>query len=108
MNKHDWLTTFVHEIERLRADIPRRDAHRAGVALYEQDSAAPASAAVRFAAAWDGWVTSFVDELQSLRPGMSAQLCKTIGIVRYSQGAHGDPREAARAYVRSKQRSVTR
>jgi hypothetical protein len=103
MKKQDWLTTFVHEIERLRADIPRRDAHRAGLVLYQEGGAAPASAAVRFAAEWDGWVTSFVSELQCLRPSMSAQLCKTIGIVRYTQGAHGDPREAARAYAKSKQ-----
>jgi hypothetical protein len=102
MDREDWLTDFIHELQRLRTDIPRRDAHRAGLALYGAGTAAPAAVAKLFASAWDGWVTAFVDELQRLRPTMNAKLCKTIGVIRYAQGAHGDPREAAHAYVNRK------
>jgi hypothetical protein len=103
MDREAWLTDFIHELQRVRADIPRRDAHRAGVALYADGAAGPAAAAQLFAGDWDGWVTSFVDELQRLRPTMNAKLCKTIGVIRYAQGAHGEPKEAAHAYATRKQ-----
>jgi glycine/D-amino acid oxidase-like deaminating enzyme len=103
MEKQHWLTAFVHELHRLRVDIPRRDAHRAGLALYGDGTAAPAAVAKHFAAEWEGWITSFVEELQRLRPTMNAKLCKTIGMIRYAQEAHCDPREAAQNYAKSQQ-----
>jgi hypothetical protein len=104
MKREDWLTAFVHELLRMRTDISRRDAHRAGLALYGDGAAAPAAVAKVFAAEWDGWVASFVDEMQRLRPTMNAKLSKTIGVVWYAQAAHSDPREAAQNYVKSRQR----
>jgi hypothetical protein len=104
MEKQHWLTAFVHELHRLRTDIPRRDAHRAGLALYGDGAGAPAAVAKLFAAEWEGWVTAFVDELQRLRPTMNTKLCKTIGVVWYAQAAHSDPREAAQNYAKSQQR----
>ena len=104
MKREDWLTSFVHELHRARTDIPRRDAHRAGVALYGDGAASPAAVAKLFAAEWDGWVASFVDELQRVRPTMNAKLCKTIGVVWYAQAADSDPREAAQRYAKNQER----
>ena len=111
MAKEDWLTLFIHELRRLRPDIPRREAHHVGLTLYEDGVASPASAAKLFEARdarptmrRDDWVDAFVEELQRLRPTVNISLAKTIAVIWYTRGAHGDPTKAAQSYVKSQQR----
>jgi hypothetical protein len=102
MTRDDWLTTFIHEMERVRPDIPRREAHRAGMTLYGDGNGDAAALATQFAEQWDGWIKSFVEELQRLRPAVSKNLATTIGVLRYAHDAHSDSRAAAQAYAESR------
>jgi hypothetical protein len=107
MMKEDWLTLFIHELQRLRPDIPRGEAHHVGLTLYEDGNASPASAAKLFeskdarpAMRRDDWVDAFVEELQRLRPTVNISLAKTIAVIWYTRGAHSDPKKAAQSYVK--------
>ena len=108
MMREDWLTAFIHELQRLRPDIPRGEAHHVGSTLYEDGVASPASAAKLFEARdarpstpRDDWVDAFVEELQLLRPTVNISLAKTIAVIWYTRGAHSDPKKAAQGYVES-------
>jgi hypothetical protein len=110
MTNEDWLTSFIHELHRLRPDIPRSEAHHVGSTLLEDGNANPASAAKLFesrgarpAMHSDDWVDSFVEELQSLRPTVSINLAKTIAAIWYTRGPHSDPKMAAQDYAKSQQ-----
>jgi hypothetical protein len=110
MTTEDWLTSFIHELRRLRPDIPRSEAHHVGSTLHEDGNADPASAAKLFesrgarpAMRSDDWVACFVEELQSLRPTVSVNLARTIAAIWYSRGPHSDPEMAAQDYAKSQQ-----
>jgi hypothetical protein len=107
MKKEDWLTTFIHELQRLGPDIPRKEAHHVGMALYGEGGAEPAAAATRFAAEWDNWVMSFVKELRDLSPTMSIALATTIGAVLHARAPHSSPKQAAQSYLGKQQRKRT-
>jgi hypothetical protein len=103
MKKEDWLTTFIRELRRRRPDIPRREAHHVGAALFKNGDAAPATAAT-LASGWDTWSMTFTRELLRLRPTLSVKLAMTISVIWHAQAADSDPKSAAQEYVKSQQR----
>ena len=107
MKREDWLTTFIHELQRLGPDISRREAHQVGMGLYGDGSAEPAEVATRFATEWDSWVMSFVQELRGLTPTMSITLATTIGAVLHARAPHSSPKQAAQSYAKKQQRKRT-